>query len=206
MEERGDELLAGAGLAADQHGDVAAGDARGGVEQAAHRPARADDPAAEGLLGGQPPVVDAQPARLERALDDQGDLVDVERLGEVVVGAGLHRRDRDALRAVRGEQDHRQRRIALDDAAQQLEAVHARASSRSVTTASTSSSLLSARRPIGRWITRCARARSSTSLQREEDGGLVVDEQDLHGHARLEHRGARGDRRRAPRSRRGSAA
>ena len=41
------------------------------------------------------------------------DLVDVERLGEVVVGALLHRGDRDALAAVRGEQDDRQRRIAL---------------------------------------------------------------------------------------------
>ena len=39
VEELGDELLAGAGLAAHEHGDVARGDAAGGLEQAAHRPA-----------------------------------------------------------------------------------------------------------------------------------------------------------------------
>ena len=104
VQELGDELLAGAGLAAHEHGDVAAGDAAGGLEQAAHRLARADDAATERLLGGEPAVVDAQAARFERTLEDDRDLVDVERLREVVVGALFHRRDGDALAAVRGEQ------------------------------------------------------------------------------------------------------
>ena len=52
-------------------------------------------------------------------------LVDVERLGEVVIRALLHRRDGDALAAVRGEQHDGQRRIALDDLRHQLEPGHA---------------------------------------------------------------------------------
>ena len=99
VEELGDELLAGAGLAAHEHGDVARGDAAGRFEQAAHRARGADDAATERLLGGEAAVVDAQAARLERALDDDRDLVDVERLREVVVRAVLHRGDRDASRS-----------------------------------------------------------------------------------------------------------
>ena len=67
VEQLGDELLAGAGLAAHEHGDVARRDAarrlRAGGASAA---TLADDAAAERLLGGEPAVVDAQ-ARAPRA-------------------------------------------------------------------------------------------------------------------------------------------
>jgi hypothetical protein len=121
-----DELLAGAGLAAHQHRHVAAGHPRGGVEQPPHRPRVADDPPPQRALGGQRLVGHAQRAGLERALDHHRDLVDVERLGQVVVGAGLDRRHRDLLAAVGGEQDHRQARVARGDRRDQLEPAHAR--------------------------------------------------------------------------------
>ncbi len=66
-----------------------------------------------------------EPAGLERALDHERELVDVERLGQVVVCALLHRGDRDALAAVRGEQDRGQRGIARGDLTEQRHAVDA---------------------------------------------------------------------------------
>ena len=54
------------------------------------------------------------------------DLVDVERLRHVLVGPGLHRRDRDPLGAVRGEEDDGERFVALADRLQELYAVHVR--------------------------------------------------------------------------------
>ena len=44
---------------------------------------------------------------IERAADDETNLVVVERLRDVVLRAGLHRLDGDFFRAVRGHEDHR---------------------------------------------------------------------------------------------------
>ena len=59
VQELGDELLASAGLAAHEHGDIAGGHALGCLEQPAHRARIADDPAAERLFRGEPAIVDA---------------------------------------------------------------------------------------------------------------------------------------------------
>ena len=108
------QLLAGAALAGDQHGRVALGDGLDPVGQAQHRRAASDDGARprsrsvrlalrqlgarllqlplERPLGGDP-------------LQLEDDLVEVERLGEVVVGAFLERRDGVVDRGVGGDED-----------------------------------------------------------------------------------------------------
>ena len=126
VDERGDQLLAGPRLAAHQHGDVLRPDTGDRVEQPPHRRGVANDGAPERALGREPAVLHAQRPRLEGAIDDQRDLVDVERLGDVLVGAALHRAHRHLLRAVRGEHDHGQRFVALVDRLEQLHAVHLR--------------------------------------------------------------------------------
>ena len=126
VDERGHQLLARPGLSAHQHGDVARRHARDRVDQAAHRRGVADDAAADGLLRRQPAVLDAQRASFQRSLDDQPHLLDVERLGDVLIGARLHRAHRDPLRAVGGEKDHGQRFVALVDGLQELHAIHLR--------------------------------------------------------------------------------
>ena len=126
VDERSDQLLARSGVAPHQHGDVARCHARDRVGQPAHRRRVAHDAAPDRLLRRQPAVLHAQRARFQGPVDDQPHLLDVEGLGDVLVGAGLHRAHRDALRAVGGQKDHGQRFVALADGLQELHAVHLR--------------------------------------------------------------------------------
>jgi hypothetical protein len=93
MNGLGDQLLPGAALARDHDRGVAFGDLADGVEHLEEVGALADD-AFEATLGLelalQIEVFVAQPLALERVRDDQLDLVQLERLGDVVVGAELH--------------------------------------------------------------------------------------------------------------------
>src|SRR5690606_2697889 len=151
-------------------------------------PAAADDAAAECLLGGETAIVDAQPARLDGTLDHDRDLVDVERLREVVVGALLHRGDRDALRAVGGEQDDGQRRSAGADLRHQLETI--RAGHGEVREHG-----LDVVELLERLAARARGDHAVTALgedlgQRVQNCGLVVDEQD-RAHARASTNAAR---------------
>src|SRR5258705_13034544 len=82
MQQRGNQLLAGAGLAANEHRDVLGCDARGRVEQARERGAATDDPHATRLLESTLALDLPQTARLGRAVDREEQLVVVERLAE----------------------------------------------------------------------------------------------------------------------------
>jgi hypothetical protein len=108
------QLLAGAALAGDQHRRVALGDGLDPVEQPQHRGAASDDGA--GALAGAVRLALRQlgarlfQLALERPLGGdplqlQDDLVDVERLGQIVVGAFLQRRDRVVDGGVGGDED-----------------------------------------------------------------------------------------------------
>jgi hypothetical protein len=129
------------------------------------------------VLDGEAPVGDAQVARLERALDDDRDLVDVEGLGEVVVGAGLHGGDREALRAVRREQDDGQRGVACVDGGDELEPAHAR----HLEVGEHDLGVVEAGQRFGAGARGDHRvpAIDEHLAEREQDAGLVVDEQDL---------------------------
>ena len=123
-----DELLAGAALAGDQHGRVGLGDAVDQVADLPHRRARADDLARQRAavdLLAQPLDLGAQRAVLHRALERERELLDLERLGDEVVGAGADRRDRGLDAAERGDHDDRHVGPVGGDALAQLEAVHA---------------------------------------------------------------------------------
>jgi hypothetical protein len=109
-----DELLPGAALAADEHGEVGLRDLLDRLEHALHRGARADQVLEAEIAGeprAQPAVLAGEPRAFERASHDEADLVVVERLGNVVLGPELHRLDRDLLAAVR--RDHHHRRLGL---------------------------------------------------------------------------------------------
>ena len=68
------------------------------------------------VLGGEPPL-------RERALDHQQQMIGIDRLGEKVERAFLHRRDGVLNAAERGHHDDRQLRIELLGGAQHAEAV-----------------------------------------------------------------------------------
>ena len=123
----GDQLLAGAARAADQHREVGRRHLADHVEHALHGGALADQVLeairVRRLLLKQPQIA-AQRHALEHALDHQLELVVVERLRHVVGGAELHRLDGDLLRAVGGDHDDRGVGRVLLDPAQQVHAGH----------------------------------------------------------------------------------
>ena len=122
-----EQLLPGAALAQQQHGGGGGRRLPDDVQGGPQRRALTDD----GLLGPRQPgaellVFQHQPPLVDRLLHALEHRVPLERLGEEVIGAVLHRRDRRLHRPVRGHQDHF--RVGRDGAhgAQQLLPAHGR--------------------------------------------------------------------------------
>ncbi len=93
----GDELFAGAGLAGDEDGALGVGHELGAADDFFHRAAAPDDPVVTELLVAlvdEVPVLRAEPLMIERAADDDQQLVDLERLLQIIERAELHRLDR----------------------------------------------------------------------------------------------------------------
>ena len=129
VERPGEELLADARLAVDQHGRVELGDLVQEREDLQHLRALRDqvrqrEPllvAAERLA-----ALVAQIAKLERPPQDQQDLVRLERLDQVVLGPEPGGLDGGADGAVRGHDDHADLRMLGLQPADDLDTVHAR--------------------------------------------------------------------------------
>src|SRR5262249_29877276 len=102
-----DQLLAGAALARHHHSREAVRRLADYLANLVHLPALPDE-ALEAALAAQLRaerlVLVLQPLALERVGDSQLDLVELERLGDVVVGAELHRFD-SGLRRGKGGDD-----------------------------------------------------------------------------------------------------
>ncbi|MNF85416.1 hypothetical protein D3C84_678090 [compost metagenome] len=120
----GDQLLAGAGFAVDQHGDIGVGEPADGAKHLLHGRRLADDFRGARLLDGR-----LQALLLLRVLIgalDQGDrFIDVERLGQVLEGAALIGRHCAVQVGMGGHDDHRQARVQLADPRQQFQAAGA---------------------------------------------------------------------------------
>jgi hypothetical protein len=106
MDFTGEDVLAGTAFAGEQNGGITCGGLAGGIEQLAHRGAAGFQERT--VLDGfaQNAVLDAEAADFERAFDDVLDLLERERLGQVIEGAGLHRFNRVFDGGVSGHQDH----------------------------------------------------------------------------------------------------
>ena len=125
-----DHLLARAGLAVDQHGGGGGGDLLDHVAHLRHERRRADE-VLEAVLRRR---VDVHRERhglvllhlLLGAREAGEDVVDLERLREVVEHALLHRLDRRLHGGVGGEQDHGHGRMELVHLLEERHAVHRR--------------------------------------------------------------------------------
>ena len=109
----GHQFLAGAALTDHQYRPFGTGELADLVEQPAHHPA-ASEHAVEAIIAEQlleAPHFVAQAPRLQRAADRQGEVLEVQRLGEELVGAFLERRHRLLNAAERG--DHQKGRCRL---------------------------------------------------------------------------------------------
>ena len=128
MDGAGDQLLARARLAANQHRRVALRHLAHDAEHALQRVARADD-AVEVvdvvLRVTQVVELVAHAPHLERLLDLHFHLFDLERLLHVVERADLHRFDGGMHRSERGHQDDGGRRVQRLGRAQHVEPVAA---------------------------------------------------------------------------------
>ena len=131
MNEPRHHLLAGAGLAGDEHRALGRGDELRPVDHVLHRAAAADDAVVIELgvaLAEQVLLFRLQPLAPDRAPRERQQFVDLERLLEKVLDAQLERFAHDLRRAVRRHHDDlrplrfRHRRGHLAD---QLEAGHA---------------------------------------------------------------------------------
>ena len=115
MDRAGDQVLAGAGLAADEHGDVDPGGLLDDLADLAHLRATPEadflvEPDARLVVGHALPA----PARAgQRALDHVLEIVGRERLLEEVVGSERAGLDRPLSRVGVGDHDDRARRAAL---------------------------------------------------------------------------------------------
>ena len=121
----GDELLAGAALAGDQHRDVLRRDAADGLVDLAHRRGLAQDRVGRvgvGLGLGDDGRRLHPPGDLQGLIPHLPQLVRVEGLEEVVVGALLHRLDGRVGRPGHGDEDHGGPHAHLADLAVDIEA------------------------------------------------------------------------------------
>ena len=119
-----DQLLAGARLAGDQHGGHGLGDALHDGEDLLHPRALADDVGeGEALLqrAAQMDVLVFELLPLDGIADDDLDLVDVERLGDVVEGAALERFHGRLGGGVGGDHDDGDGRVLRLGVAQQVQ-------------------------------------------------------------------------------------
>ena len=111
-----EQLFAGAALPFEQHGGVGAGGAVQLLQHMAQPRILADDsrgPAPLGQLLLEQHVVGKHPALRDRALHHQHHVIGVDRLGEKVHRAFLHRRHRILNTAVRRHDDDLQFRVEL---------------------------------------------------------------------------------------------
>ncbi len=129
MQRVGDQLLAGAALADDEHRRLGRRHQAHLLEEHLHLRRAADDALEPETLVEL--LVELDDLLLELALlelreDALAELVEVDRLGQVVVGADPHRLDGGLDRAEAGDQDDREVEPALADLVQEAEAVEPR--------------------------------------------------------------------------------
>ena len=128
MDRLGEERLARAALARQEHRRPGFGQPADGREELLHLGALADHVAervAELDLAPQALVLPAEPPLLQGLAHHQLQLVDLEGLDQVVVGAFLQGLDRGLGGGEGGDDHHRHRLAELLEAPQHLEPVHA---------------------------------------------------------------------------------
>ena len=124
VQRAGHQFLAGAGLAVDHHGEVGLHQARERAIDFLHRRRAPDERHALDLLGRAGVAVLARLGH--RAADDADQLLEVEGLRQIVIGAALRRADRGHEGVLRAHDDDRQLGPQFLDAGQQFEGVFVR--------------------------------------------------------------------------------
>ena len=130
MNRARDQLLARPALAGDEDGRPARRRLDDQIEDLLHLRALADDPG-EAVIAGleillERDVLGYEAPPLDGVAQHDEHFVVLERLGNVVERAALHRRNRVLHRGVRGDHDHRQLFVLLPQLLEHGQSVHAR--------------------------------------------------------------------------------
>ena len=125
IDRPGDQLLAGAALAADQHGDVLRRHPADRLVHLLHGRTAADQHVGRSPATGSSSGITAG-TRMRRLIskaraDEFAQLLQLQRLEEVVEGPELHRLDGCVRRPVAGDEDDRDLGVALMDAAEDVQ-------------------------------------------------------------------------------------
>ena len=121
-----EQLLAGAALPFEQHGGIGSGGPAQQLRDLPQLRILPDDPWGTAPLGQlflEQDVFGKHPAPRDRALHDERQVVRIDRLGEEIHRAFLHRRDCVRNAAVRGHDHHLQFRVELPGRAKDAESV-----------------------------------------------------------------------------------
>ena len=127
MQTARDQFLASAAFPLDQNGTVSVGDFIDEIVNLLHLPARADDVLEAITILQLLPQINVLPQGrliIERALHRHLQLVDLKRLGHVIIRAYLHRFDRRLDRGVGRDQNHRRLPMMLAHMPQHVEPGH----------------------------------------------------------------------------------
>ena len=122
------QLLSGPALPEDEHGGVGRRDLLDLAGHLPHHGGAGDEPpegAALAQLAPQPVDLARRLGPVQRSLEENLEARGVERLGQVVVGALLHRLDRALDGALAGEHDDRRLGVVGPQGREEGEAVHA---------------------------------------------------------------------------------
>ena len=122
-----DELLARAALPRDQQRAVVRRDALDALEHVPHRVRAAQDPEVLHLASDRrrrPGDHAALPRAHDRTVQDPRQVLELERLGEEVGGAVLHRGNRRVDAGVARDHDHGQARGVIEDGREHRDALH----------------------------------------------------------------------------------
>ena len=126
VDRPGDELLARATLSGDQHGKSLIGDTADGLVSFLHSRAGTDDGIARDLFVRRRLRDDGrlahQPGDLERLADHAAQLLQIDRLEQVVVGPVPHRLDGRVSRPDHGDKDDRDAGVDSAELRQDVEA------------------------------------------------------------------------------------
>ena len=128
MKKPGQELLAGPTLPLNEHGSRQPRDLLREIDDFTHRPARSEHELAVALLrdlGVQGNELAAQVLAFEGVPDERPQPVVVELLGDVVVGALLHRSHRHFHFVQRRDHDRLDEAVVLSDDGEQLQTADA---------------------------------------------------------------------------------
>jgi hypothetical protein len=185
MQQPGNDLLAGTGRPGDEHAAAGRGDALERLANGGNRRRRAEQLHFAAQPGPQLFVLPLEAGLVEHLAHPHQQVVGLERLLDVVVGAQLHRGERRLVVAVAADHHDRQSRVIAPDDFEQLQAVELAALQPDIENDETRPPLgdcLQGRLAVGSLSCLIVFVRQNAADE-HSNIGFIIDDEDLSRHA-----------------------